>query len=79
MDQRVKALKHAVNKESKQLHHSKRQRQLSLVCFVLVLLTLVGAVCVSLITVVSTVIVAIAGPVFWDAAATVAFELDTGT
>lgn len=40
--------------------------------------SLVGTVGVSLITVVSTVIVAITGPVFRDAAATVAFELDTG-
>lgn len=41
-------------------------------------LTLVGAVGVSLVTVVPAVIVAVAGPVFWDAAATVAFELDAG-
>lgn len=32
----------------------------------------------SLVTVVSTVIVAVTGPVFWDAAATVTFKLDTG-
>lgn len=42
------------------------------------LLTLVGAVGVSLVAVVSTVIVTIAGPVFWDAAPTVTFKLDTG-
>lgn len=41
--------------------------------------TLVGTVGMSLITVVSTVIVTVTGPVFWDAAATVAFKLDTGT
>lgn len=41
-------------------------------------LTLVGAVGVSLVAVVPAVIVAVAGPVFWDAAATVAFELDAG-
>lgn len=40
--------------------------------------TLVGTVGVSLIAVISAVIVAITGPVFWDAAATVAFELDAG-
>lgn len=33
----------------------------------------------SLVTVVSTVVVAVAGPVFWDAAAAVTFELDAGT
>lgn len=32
----------------------------------------------SLVTVVSTVIVAVARPVFWDAAATVTFKLDAG-
>ena len=42
------------------------------------LLTLVGTVGVSLIAVVSTVIVAVTGPVFWDAAATVTFKLDAG-
>lgn len=31
-----------------------------------------------LITVVSTVVVTVTGPVFWYAAATVTFELDTG-
>lgn len=41
-------------------------------------LTLVGAVGVSLVAVVPAVIVAVAGPVFWDAAATVAFKLDAG-
>lgn len=40
--------------------------------------TLVGTVGMSLVTVVSTVIVAVTGPVFWDAATTVAFELDAG-
>lgn len=39
-------------------------------------LTLVGTVGMSLITVVSTVIVAVTGPVFWDAAATVTLKLD---
>lgn len=42
------------------------------------LLTLVCTVGMSLVTVVSTVIVAVTGPVFWDAAATVTFKLDTG-
>lgn len=41
--------------------------------------TLVGTVGMSLITVVPTVVVTVTGPVFWDAAATVAFKLDTGT
>lgn len=40
---------------------------------------MVGTVGMSLVTVVSTVIVAVAGPVFWDAAAAVTFELDAGT
>lgn len=40
--------------------------------------TLVGTVGMSLIAVVSTVIVAVTGPVFWDAATTVTFELDAG-
>lgn len=40
-------------------------------------LTLVGAVGVSLVTVISTVVVAVAGPVLRDAAAAVAFKLDT--
>lgn len=40
--------------------------------------TLVGTVGVSLIAVVSTVIVAVTGPVFWDTAATVTFKLDAG-
>lgn len=42
-------------------------------------ITLVGTVGMSLVTVVSTVIVAVTGPVFWDAAAAVTFELDAGT
>ena len=40
--------------------------------------TLVSTVGVSLVTVVSTVIVAVAGPVFWDAATAVTLELDAG-
>lgn len=40
--------------------------------------SLVGTVGVGLIAVVSTVIITVTGPVLWNAAATVAFELDTG-
>lgn len=42
------------------------------------MLTLVGTVCVCLVTVVSTVVVSITRPVLWDTPATVAFELGTG-
>lgn len=41
-------------------------------------LTLVGAVGVRLVAVVPTVVVPVAGPVLRDAAAAVAFKLDTG-
>lgn len=41
-------------------------------------LTLVGAVCMGLITVVPTVVVAVAGPILRDAATAVAFELHAG-
>lgn len=41
-------------------------------------LTLVGTVGMSLVAVISTVIVTVTGPVFWDAAAAVTFELDIG-
>lgn len=38
-------------------------------------LTLVGAVCVGLIAVVAAVVVPVAGPVIWDAAAAVTLKL----
>lgn len=41
-------------------------------------LTLIGAVCMRLVTVVPTVIISVTGPVIWDAAAAVALELSTG-
>lgn len=42
------------------------------------LLTLVGTVGAGLVAVVSAVVVAVAGPILRDAAATVTFELDAG-
>lgn len=41
-------------------------------------LTLVGAVGALLVTVVAAVVVSVTGPVLWDAAAAVAFELHAG-
>lgn len=60
--------------ERRQCHDKSRQ-----FCHQVFLLTPVGTVSMSLVTIVSTVIVPITGPVFWDAAPTVTFKLDTGT
>lgn len=40
-------------------------------------LTLIGAVCVGLVAVVPAVVITVAGPVIWDAAAAVTLELST--
>lgn len=56
----------------------KEQCVISVLVHTVLFLTLVGTVGMSLVTVVSAVVVAVTGPVFWDAAAAVTFKLDTG-
>lgn len=55
-----------------------KQCVISVLVHTVLFLTLVGTVGMSLVTVVSAVVVAVTGPVFRDAAAAVAFKLDTG-